>query len=174
MGENALQRESRMADGFTMRKAEEQDIPELAGLRRRMHEEIRLIRGLPLHPEELAAMEEAYGPFARARFKDGTMKAWVIEAEDQIVACGALLILFYPPFPGDPTGRVARLYSMYTRLEYRRRGFARRIAQQAIEHCKGQGIKRIVLGASLMGKPLYESLGFQTTNEMRMTFSEGR
>jgi GNAT superfamily N-acetyltransferase len=60
---------------------------------------------------------------------------------------------------------------MYTLPEYRRKGLARRIAQRAIEHCKAQGIKRIGLGASPMGKPLYESLGFQPTSEMRLELS---
>jgi len=163
-----------IAEEYPLREAGEKDIPELARLRRLMHEEIRLARGLPLNPEAVAAMEEAYGPFARARLADGTMKAWVIEAQGQIVACGALLILVYPPNPIDPSGRTARLYSMYTRPEHRRKGLARRIALKAIEYCKAQGIKRMNLGASPMGRPLYESLGFEPTSEMRLTFSEGR
>ncbi len=160
-----------MSEPYFLREAAEADIPELARLRKLMHEEIRLSRGLPVVPEEMAAMEEAYARFARARLADGTMKAWVIEAQSQIVACGALLILLYPPNPIDPSGRTARLYSMYTLPEYRRKGLARRIAQQAIEHCKAQGIKRIGLGASTAGKPLYESLGFQPTSEMRLILS---
>ena len=157
-----------MAEEYPLREAGEADIPVLVQFRRRMHEEIRLSRGLPVVPEKMAAMEEAYVRFARARLADGTMKAWVIQAQGQIVACGALLVLLYPPNPIDPRGRTARLYSMYTLPEYRRKGLARQIAQRAIEHCKAQGIKRIGLGASAAGKPLYESLGFQPTSEMRL------
>jgi GNAT superfamily N-acetyltransferase len=160
-----------MAEEYPLREAGEADIQELARLRRLMHEEIRLSRGLPVVPEQMATMEQAYARFARARLADGTMKAWVIQAQSQIVACGALLVLLYPPNPIDPSGRTARLYSMYTLPEYRRKGSARRIAQRAIEHCKAQGIKRLALGASPMGKPLYESLGFQATSEMRLELS---
>lgn len=160
-----------MAEENTIREAGDADIPVLVQFRRGMHEEIRHSRGLPVVPEKMAAMEEAYARFARARLADGTMKAWVIEAQGQIVACGALLVLLYPPNPIDPSGRTARLYSMYTLPEYRRKGLARRIAHRAIEYCKAQGIKRIGLGASTAGKPLYESLGFQPTNEMRLELS---
>jgi len=160
-----------MVEEYPLREAGETDIPVLVQFRRRMHEEIRLSRGLPVVPEEMAAMEQAYARFARARLADGTMKAWVIEAQGQIVACGALLVLLYPPNPIDPSGRTARLYSMYTLPDYRRKGLARRIALKAIDYCKAQGIKRLALGASPMGKPLYESLGFQPTSEMRLELS---
>lgn len=160
-----------MAEEHPMREAGEADIPVLVQFRRRMHEEIRVSRGLPVVPEKMAAMEDAYARFARARLADGTMKAWVIETQGQILACGALLVLLYPPNPIDPSGRTARLYSMYTLPEYRRKGLARRIALKAIDYCKAQGIKRLALGASPMGKPLYESLGFRPTSEMRLELS---
>jgi len=160
-----------MPEIFHFRKATNADIREITRLRRQMREEVAAARGWSFVSEEMAVMEEAYIPFARAHLKDGTMKAWVIEAQGQIVACGALLILHYPPYPGEPKGRVARLSSMYTLPEYRRKGLARRIALKAIDYCKAQGIKRLALGASTAGKPLYESLGFRPTSEMRLELS---
>lgn len=157
-----------MPDELPIRDAIETDIPVLSRYRRLMHEEIRIIRGVAIVPVEMAAMEEAYARFARTHLADGTMKAWVIEGQSQIAACGAILLMAYPPFPGDPSGRIARLYSVYTLPEFRHQGLARRITEQAIAYCKAQGFKRITLGASPMGRPLYEALGFQPTSEMRL------
>jgi GNAT superfamily N-acetyltransferase len=149
-----------------LREAKEADVAVLARFGRRMIEDAS--KDQPYPPEKLAAIEEAYVPFARAHLQDGSLKAWVIEVQGQIASCGTLLILPHIPNPIEPTRRTARLFGMYTLPEYRRRGLGRRIAEQALEHCKAQGIQRIVLTASAMGKPLYESLGFQTSKEMKL------
>jgi hypothetical protein len=37
-----------------------------------------------------------------------------------------------------------------------------------VEWCRADGFHGVVLHASDEGRPLYESMGFQTTNEMRL------
>jgi len=155
-----------MTDELPLREATEADIPVLAKFGRRMIEDAS--KDQPYPPEKLAAIEEAYVPFARAHLQDGSLKAWVVESAGQIVACGTLLVLPHIPNPIEPTRRTARLFGMYTLPENRCRGLGRRIVEQAIEYCKTQGIKRIVLTASPMGRPLYESLGFETSKELKL------
>jgi hypothetical protein len=46
---------------------------------------------------------------------------------------------------------------------------AKRIVQAALEACRSAGLRRVTLHASEEGRPLYEALGFQATNEMRLT-----
>jgi len=155
-----------MPEELLLREAKEADVAVLARFGRRMIEDAS--KDQPYPQEKLAAIEEAYVPFARAHLQDGSLKAWVIEAQGQIAACGTLLILPYIPNPIEPTRRTARLFGMYTLPEHRRIGLGRRIVEQAIEYCKTQGIKRIVLTASPMGRPLYESLGFETSKELKL------
>jgi len=155
-----------MTEEYSLREVGEADVPCLARFGRWMIEEVT--REQPFPPEKMAAIEEAYVPFARAHLQDGSMKAWVVESAGHIAACGALLILPFIPNPIEPARRTARLYNMYTLPEHRRRGLGHRIAEHAIEYCKTQGIKRIVLTASPMGRPLYESLGFETSKELKL------
>ena len=48
-----------------------------------------------------------------------------------------------------------------------REGVARLIVQGALKWCKERGYERVNLHASETGKPLYASLGFSPTTEMR-------
>ena len=50
--------------------------------------------------------------------------------------------------------------------EHRQRGLARRLMQTMLDWCKQHQIANVVLHASDEGRPLYQSLGFVSTNEM--------
>ena len=57
---------------------------------------------------------------------------------------------------------------MYVVAEFRRRGIAREIMGTRIDWCRAQGFHSVNLHASTDGRPLYEQLGFEATNEMRL------
>jgi GNAT superfamily N-acetyltransferase len=57
--------------------------------------------------------------------------------------------------------------NVYTEPEWRGKGVARTLMQVLMEWASAQGTDRVVLHASDAGRPLYESLGFTVTNEMR-------
>ena len=57
---------------------------------------------------------------------------------------------------------------MYTEPEYRKRGIARRIMNAILECCRAEGFHSVSLHASEFGRPLYVSMGFELTNEMRL------
>jgi hypothetical protein len=42
-----------------------------------------------------------------------------------------------------------------------------------IDWCRTQGFMNVTLHASDKGRPLYESLGFEPTNEMRLDLRDG-
>ena len=157
-----------MEETLLLREATLADIPMLVSHRRRMFEDMASAQGTAYAPARLDAMDAAYAFHVRAHLDDGTLRAWVIEADGQIVASGATSLLDWPPRPNDLTERLALLHSVYTVAAYRRRGLARRIVQTAIEACRAEGLRRLTLHASVAGRPLYESLGFQPTNEMRL------
>jgi len=157
-----------MINEFLLREATSADIPALVNHRRQMFEDMASARGTAQNAAGLDAMDAAYVLHLRAHLGDDTLQAWVIEAKGQIVASGAISFLVWPPRPNDLTERFALLHSVYTVPEYRRRGLARRIVQTAIEACRAEGLRRLTLHASAAGRPLYESLGFAPTNEMRL------
>jgi GNAT superfamily N-acetyltransferase len=118
--------------------------------------------------DDVSSTAEAY---LRTALSDGSYRAWLMENEDGVVAGGGgLLIAAWPGFPGERQSRRAWILNMYTEPAYRRRGIARRLVETMIEWCRAEGFRAVALHASQQGRPLYESLGFRPTNEMRLRF----
>jgi GNAT superfamily N-acetyltransferase len=65
------------------------------------------------------------------------------------------------------TAPLPLVVNVYTEPEWRGRGIARALMKVLMEWAAGQGADRLVLHASDAGRPLYQSLGFEPTNEMR-------
>ncbi|MND04839.1 Acetyltransferase (GNAT) family protein [compost metagenome] len=61
---------------------------------------------------------------------------------------------------------------MYVRPAYRRMGIARKLMIDLMAYCKADNRLLLTLHASDEGRPLYESLGFEETNEMRIEMDE--
>lgn len=58
--------------------------------------------------------------------------------------------------------------NVYTDPSHRRQGIARKLMEVIIDWCRSEGFGSVLLHASDEGRPLYESLGFTPTNEMRL------
>ena len=84
------------------------------------------------------------------------------------VAGGSVWIRENQPSPRYTVTEMPYLMSMYTDPDYRNRGLATMIVNRAIKLARGRGYPRLVLHASEMGEPVYASLGFQRTTEMRL------
>ncbi len=52
--------------------------------------------------------------------------------------------------------------------EYRRQGIGSRLLKEALDFARSEGITHATLHASKSGRSLYESFGFEDTNEMRL------
>jgi GNAT superfamily N-acetyltransferase len=76
----------------------------------------------------------------------------VLECGGEIVATATLICY------GD---QLAWLGMVLTHPEYRRRGFARRLVESALEIAEARSIWSVKLDATDLGRPLYESLGFR-------------
>src|SRR3990172_2370797 len=140
----AKARSVKPSQGYNLREATPADIPTLVNHRRRMFEDMASAGGTPYDLAALDAMDAAH---LSLRLVDGAERAWVIESGDRIVASGAVLLSKWLPRPSDLTGRLAYLHSVYTLPEYRRRGLARWIVETAIDFCRAQGLRRLVLHA---------------------------
>jgi len=69
----------------------------------------------------------------------------------------------------EPALARATVLNVYTEPAFRNRGLARRLMHAVIDWCRAQGLASVQLHASDAGRPLYESLGFGATNEMRLS-----
>jgi GNAT superfamily N-acetyltransferase len=120
--------------------------------------------------EELDAMATMTGPWLTQALVDGSYRGWLAVDGERVVGGGGVLLCSWPASPKDPFLRRAIILNVYTELEYRHRGIARRIMKTIVEWVREQGFASVSLHASDEGRHLYEQLRFVATNEMRLRF----
>ena len=120
-------------------------------------------------PGMLDEMAAAFRPWLTEKMSREEYRACFAIAPDGSVAAGAGLWLMNWP-PGLYTSEPWRgnILNVYTEREHRRRGLARRLVTEVTRWCSVRGIHIVILHASDEGRPLYEALGFQPTNELRL------
>ena len=122
-------------------------------------------------PERLEAVAQASESWLRAALADGRYFGWLVTlAEDPsaIVAGAGMIVMDWPPTARDQGTKRAYLLNVYTEPEHRRRGLARRLTAEALREAERLDIRVVTLHASEQGRALYEQLGFEPTNEMRI------
>lgn len=142
-----------------IRRATLEDLPLLLRYRRAMAEEMNAP-----DPAAVDQMIAALEPYLRVAIPDGRWHAWIAEPG----GCGAVEIVRWVPGRLDPTSRRAWIHSVYVEPSLRRRGIGRQLTETMVAWCREQGFKFVYLHASEHGWPLYESLGFEPSTEMRL------
>ena len=155
-----------MADPFRIRRGTPADIPVITHHRLGMFAEMGF--GDPSTYAEYAA---AFQTFAAQELTAGRFHSWLAEtAGGEIIAGGAVMLVRYPSNPKQRRQERAFLLNVFTEPAFRRRGIARSLVQTMVDWCREQGFIAVFLHASEAGRPLYQSMGFQTTSEMRFDF----
>ena len=117
----------------------------------------------------IEAMSGHFLPWVEPRLENGEYVAWFVVGPDNTVVAGlGVWLMDWLPHMVGPGKPRANIVNVYTQPEYRRRGLAKRLMQTALDWCREQGIRTVILHASNEGRGLYESLGFGATNEMRL------
>lgn len=119
---------------------------------------------------KLDAMVRASRPYMERYLEEKSYRGWFAIRADGTVAAGAGLLI--TPLVSGPLSpeQVHRAYllNVYTYPKFRKLGLARVLTVRAIDWSREHGLKILWLHASEHGRPLYESLGFQATNEMKL------
>jgi len=108
-----------------------------------------------------------------ALLREGSYIGYLAVGADQQVIGGAGVHVRpqLPRISSDGTYVATRpvplLVNVYTEPEWRRRGIARELVVVLMQWAAEAGADQLVLHASDAGRPLYASLGFAATNEMR-------
>jgi GNAT superfamily N-acetyltransferase len=117
----------------------------------------------------LDAMCEKFRPWLKRKMAAGEYQAWFAVAPDGAVVAGAgLWLMDWPPLMTAGGKWRGIILNVYTEPAYRRQGLARRLMLVAMDWCEKEGVEGVILHASAEGRPLYESLGFEPTNKMRL------
>jgi GNAT superfamily N-acetyltransferase len=131
--------------------------------------------------DQTAAAIEYVASVDRTLISDGTY--FVAEAEGELVACGGWsrrdkLYAGAGDAPGDarlldPNTESARVRAMFVRSDWTRRGLGRRILEACEGAARAEGFRRLALGATLPGRPLYEAYGFRSTGAEHVRMPNG-
>jgi GNAT superfamily N-acetyltransferase len=116
----------------------------------------------------LDEMERAAQTVFTEALRTGTYRGWFAETDGRVVAGGGVLLVPFQPSPGEPRPTRCFIVNVYTEPGYRRRGLARRVMEEMVAWCRAQGYSGVSLHAADAARPLYESMGFLPTNEMRL------
>jgi GNAT superfamily N-acetyltransferase len=154
-----------MTPDYHLRPVRPGDAAVVARHRARMFQEMGEVSGAEVPPLEDAARAQL-----EPLIDSGEYSGWVIEIETGEVVAGVGVFLHRLLPRGRELGlrQEAYVLNVYTDPAHRRRGLSRRLMEELIAWCRGRGITRITLHASDAGRPLYESLDFTPTNEMRL------
>ena len=91
---------------------------------------------------------------------DGTFVSWLAMDGDRIVGTSGMSFVEKPPYFGCPSGKMGILSSMFTDLEYRRKGIAKELLSRVVEEARAYGCGTVQITASDMGVLLYTDFGF--------------
>lgn len=153
-------------DEITIRSATVADAPTILHHRRSMFRDMG--EGTADELDRMAAMT---APWLAQALSDRSYRGWLaVEDSGRVVGGGGVLLCSWPASPKDPWLRRAIILNVYTEPEFRHQGIARRIIVTILGWLKEQGFPSASLHASHEGRHLYEELGFEATNEMRVRF----
>ena len=135
-----------------------------------LHHRRAMFSEMGCHDEQLLdRMQKASEQYLREAMPSGAYRAWMAEADGgRVVSGGGIAIVPWPGSPDFPGTRRGWILGIYTEPEFRRRGIARQIVETIVEWRRGEGFGYVSLHASKDGRLLYETMGFQPTNEMRL------
>jgi GNAT superfamily N-acetyltransferase len=151
-----------MAFDYRIRRATVFDAAVIARHRAAMFYEMKCVNEI-----ESASIISASIPQLSEMLTDGDYAGWLVELDEKVIAGGGVMIRRLLPRPGSlQGGEEAYIMNIYTELEHRRRGLARKIMETILEWCSERDFARVTLHPSDEGESLYLNLGFERTKEM--------
>ena len=161
-----------MDSDYSIRQAVIDDAKVIARHRAAMFRDMGDLSG-----DDVLRLENAAFVHLRQMMAERRYLGWLVERDGEVVAgaghgevvAGAgIIISQLLPRPGAIEGGAqALIANVYCEPEHRRRGLARALMMAMLDWCKRARMAKVVLHASPDGRPLYESMGFVQTNEMR-------
>ena len=155
-----------------IREAGIEDVRHLVHHRRAMFEDMK--QGTAA---ELDRADERAREYFESALRAGTYKGWLAEDQDElddarnarVVAGGGMVIVPWAGYPGEKHAARVWIVNMYTEPHARRRGLAKQFVNIMAEWCRAEGFGSVSLHASDAGRLVYEPLGFQPSNEMKLS-----
>jgi ribosomal protein S18 acetylase RimI-like enzyme len=152
-----------MNEDLLIREATADDVPEILRQRRGMYLDMGYEDSQPL-----ASMLSTCESYLSEALVEGSFRGWLAARGSGFVGGGAVVISPWPSHPYDLECRRATILNVYVYPEFRRQGIARELMRLMIDWCRREKFAAVYLHASKDGRHLYQSLGFEPTNEMKL------
>lgn len=115
----------------------------------------------------LDEMARNFEPWVRRMLSDGKYAGWITSDGERPIGSAGLMILDWAPHYLDPRcEQRGYILNVFVEPEYRGRGLAQALTRECMDEARHRGIGVVALHATLKGRPVYEKLGFKTSNEM--------
>ena len=115
----------------------------------------------------LEEMAQNFEPWVQRMIAEDKYAGWITRDDERAIGSAGLLILDWAPHFLDPRcGQRGYILNVFVEPEGRGRGIAKALTLECMAEAKRRGIGVVALHASKKGQPVYEKLGFKTSNEM--------
>jgi len=151
---------------LTYRIATPDDLPACAGLWLQMFEAV----GKYQESDFVADWRERFVRYGTARIPSGEYRYFVADDSGEIVGCAGALVRDGYPFEISAV-RNGYIFGVSVKPRMQKRGIATVLTTHCVDFLKEIGVGRILLHASPFGRPIYEKMGFISTNEMELPFT---
>lgn len=85
---------------------------------------------------------------------------YLIREKEEIAACAFLLVVEKPMSPAFITGRTGTVLNVYTKPQYRHKGYAKGIMNKLLSDAVEKNLSVVELKSTEDGHRLYQSVGF--------------
>ena len=85
---------------------------------------------------------------------------YLIREGEEIAACAFLLVVEKPMSPAVITGRTGTVLNVYTKPQFRHKGYAKEIMNKLVSDAEEKKLSVVELKATEDGYGLYQSVGF--------------
>lgn len=152
-----------MSVDYHIRKANVEDVPLIA------HQRLQMFKDMGFEDDAaLDAMDRSFRVWVAEKLRVGLYRGWFAVADDQVIAGVGLWLNEWIPHPYDPRPLRGYILNVFTERNYRKQGIARHLVEEILAYCRAEDIHMVALHASDEGRPIYESLGFAASNELRV------
>lgn len=156
-----------MKENIIIRPAVVSDIDDLVRLRRIMFESMGFEDSNRLHLADKASTNYLNEAIPNKQFF-----GWLaFSSAGEAVGSGGIVIDHHPPGPENLLGKIGYIMNLVVIPKFRRMGIARRIMQTMLNWLRDSNIEVSSLHSTKNGRQLYEELGFENTDEMRLNLS---
>ena len=144
-----------MKSEISVKIAKESELPEVLAIRMEMLSVVNAGK----------SFDEAFVERSRDYFTNGAQTTVLAFDGENAAGCATVCYVQVMPTYSHPTGNRAHIMNVYVRDEYRRRGIAREMMEMLLDEAKSRGVSQITLDATESGRPLYQALGFESSEE---------